>query len=78
MISSDNRHYRYAKGQLIEVICQLRFPTILSIDTREPADFQETVRAAFPRGGDKRAGDLPPLVLILRNLFAKIPYCIFC
>ena len=32
----------------------------------------------FPRGGDKRAGDLPPLVLILRNLFAKIPYCIFC
>lgn len=49
MISSDNRHYRYGKGQLIEVICQLRFPTILSIDTREPADFQETIRAAFPR-----------------------------
>ena len=49
MISSDNRHYRYGKGQLIEVICQLRFPTILSIDTREPADFQETVREAFPR-----------------------------
>ena len=39
----------YAKRQLVEVICQLRFPTILSIDTREPADFQETVRAAFPR-----------------------------
>ena len=49
MISSDNRHYRYGKGQLIEFICQLRFPTILSIDTREPADFQETIRAAFPR-----------------------------
>ena len=49
MISSDNRRYAYGKSQLIEVICQLRFPTILSIDTREPADFQETVRAAFPR-----------------------------
>ena len=49
MISSDNRRYAYGKSQLIEVISQLRFPTILSIDTREPADFQETVRAAFPR-----------------------------
>lgn len=49
MISSDNRRYAYGRSQLIEVICQLRFPTILSIDTREPADFQETVRAAFPR-----------------------------
>ena len=34
MISSDNRRYAYGKSQLIEVICQLRFPTILSIDTR--------------------------------------------
>ena len=42
MISPDNRRYAYGKAQLIEVICQLRFPTILSIDTREPADFQET------------------------------------
>ena len=32
MISSDNRRYAYGKSQLIEVICQLRFPTILSID----------------------------------------------
>lgn len=49
MTSSDGRRYAYGKRQLIEVICQLRFPTILSIDTREPADFQETIRAAFPR-----------------------------
>lgn len=49
MLSPDNRRYAYGKPQLIEVICQLRFPTILSIDTREPADFQETIRAAFPR-----------------------------
>ena len=32
MISPDNRRYAYGKAQLIEVICQLRFPTILSID----------------------------------------------
>ena len=29
MISSDNRSYAYGKSQLIEVICQLRFHTIL-------------------------------------------------
>lgn len=49
MKSSDNQRYAYRKAQLVEVICQLRFPTILSIETREPADFQETIRDAFPR-----------------------------
>ena len=36
MISSDNRRYAYGRSQLIEVICQLRFPTILSIDASPP------------------------------------------
>ena len=48
MKTSDNRPFVYEKNQLIETICQLRFPTILSIDTKEPADFQDTIRAAFP------------------------------
>lgn len=47
MISSDNRRYAYGKSQLIEVICQLRFPTILSIDTREPADFRRPCARHF-------------------------------
>lgn len=49
MLLGPNRRYRYTVSPLIEVICQLRFPAILSIDTREPADFQEAVRATFPR-----------------------------
>ena len=49
MKTADNRPFVYEKHQLIETICQLRFPTILSIDTKEPADFQDTVRATFPR-----------------------------
>ena len=49
MRSSGNRLYVYEKNQLVETICQLRFPTILSIDTREPADFQDRIRAEFPR-----------------------------
>ena len=40
---------QYRQSPLLEVICQLRFPTILSIASREPADFQETVRSVFPR-----------------------------
>lgn len=40
---------QYGKNQLTEVICQLRFPTILTIGTKEPVELQETVRGAFPR-----------------------------
>ena len=49
MKTSDNQTFLYEKHQLIETICQLRFPTILSIDAKEPADFQDMIRAAFPR-----------------------------
>lgn len=45
----ERDRYQYRKNQLLEVICQLRFPTILSISAREPADFQEAIRADFPK-----------------------------
>ena len=44
MFSASER-VLYGKRQLIEVICQLRFPTILSISAKEPAEFQEASRA---------------------------------
>ena len=49
MLSAEGKRFVYEKPQLIEVICQLRFPVILSIETKEPADFQDTVRETFPR-----------------------------
>lgn len=49
MLFSDRPRTMYAKAPAREVICQLRFPTILSINTTEPADFQETIRDAFPQ-----------------------------
>lgn len=49
MLFSDNTRYSYARPQLIEVISQLRFPTILSIGSTDPAQFQEAIRADFPR-----------------------------
>ncbi len=49
MLYSDTPRVRYDRAQLAEVICQFRFPAILSIGAREPVDFQEAVRSMFPR-----------------------------
>ena len=38
----------YQSNQLAEVICQLRFPEILSIAAKLPVDFQEAIRDEFP------------------------------
>jgi len=48
----------YQNAPVHEVICQLRFPTILSINNVEPADFQEKIRDAFPQYVRKQ--DAPP------------------
>ena len=49
MLFADASRYSYANSPLIEVICQLRFPTILSIGSTEPAQFQEAIRSDFPK-----------------------------
>ena len=49
MLLSDRPRAHYTKAPVHEVICQLQFPTILSINQEEPARFQETIRGAFPR-----------------------------
>ena len=38
----------YQKNMLGDVICQLRFPEILSIETELPSKFQEAIRMIFP------------------------------
>jgi uncharacterized protein (TIGR04255 family) len=38
----------YSKSPLVEVICQLRFPPILRIESSPPAEFQERIRQVFP------------------------------
>ena len=62
MLLSDYERYTYARSPLVETICQLRFPTILSIGAKEPAEFQEAVRRDFPRYA-VREERLPPRVL---------------
>ena len=60
MFSQEERCI-YNRNQLAEVICQLRFPTILSVSAREPVDFQDAVRAVFPRYL-QRQDPIPPKV----------------
>lgn len=57
----DTDRCQYRKAQLVEVICQLRFPTILSIEAKEPADFQEAVRRDYPRYSSRKE-ILPPKI----------------
>lgn len=44
----DYQRVIYAKNPLEEVICQLRFPPILRIETEIPAAFQERLRESYP------------------------------
>lgn len=39
---------RLTNAPLREVICQVKFPTILRIEREDPVDFQECIRARFP------------------------------
>jgi uncharacterized protein (TIGR04255 family) len=38
----------YDKNPLVEVICQLQYPSILKIDASPPVEFQEAIRSVFP------------------------------
>lgn len=52
----------YRRNQIVNVVCQLRFPTILAVSTRVPDAFQDAVRKEFPRYQLKRERPAPKLV----------------
>ncbi len=60
MFSTENRCI-YNKNQITEVICQLRFPEILSIGANLPVDFQEAIREEFPRYSSRQETPAPKL-----------------
>jgi uncharacterized protein (TIGR04255 family) len=49
----------YEKNPLEEVICQLRYPTILKIDAESPVAYQEQIRADYPYYERKPAFKFP-------------------
>lgn len=69
----------YAKNQLADVICQLRFPEILRIGAEPPADFQDVIREEFPRYQAKQETPAPKVTgtpgnLSLQNQPATVNY----
>lgn len=60
MFSTQPRCH-YEKNQLGEVICQLRFPEILTIEANDPAQFQEAIRHAFPAYSCRKETPAPKL-----------------
>lgn len=45
---SDKERCIYRNNQLSDVICQLRFPEILTINANPPAAFQDEIRGEYP------------------------------
>ena len=72
MLFAPYERLQYARSPLVEVICQLRFPPILSIGANEPAAFQEAVRKDFPRYA-ARQEQVPPKVVKKGNATALEP-----
>lgn len=61
MLFSKRPRTAYANAPAHEVICQLRFPAILTINDNAPADFQEAIREDFPQFA-RREEAAPPQV----------------
>ena len=58
---SNEERCRYEKSQLAEVICQLRFPEILTIEANAPVQFQEAIRHQFPHYAVRKEASPPRL-----------------
>ncbi len=59
----------YEYNPLIEVIAQLKFPTILRIPNQEPVDFQDNVRFQYPIFETSRNLQIPPEISNLLTQF---------
>lgn len=53
---SDSPRVIYQKNPLQEVICQLRFPPILKIDSLVPFEFQDRIRNYYPLYSEVKEG----------------------
>lgn len=67
MISNEPRCL-YENNQLADVICQLRFPRILTIQANLPVDFQEAIRDEFPQFSSRQEMPAPKLQAASGNL----------
>lgn len=67
MFSTEKRCI-YQENPLAEVVCQLRFPEILTIGTTVPDKFQEAIRGEFPQFSQRKEVPAPKIVGLPGNL----------
>jgi len=65
---SQKKRCIYANNQLADVICQLRFPEILSIGANLPVDFQDAIRDDFPKYAATKENTAPRITGTPGNL----------
>lgn len=58
----------YRNNQLGQVICQLRFPEILTIGANAPVQFQEAIRSEYPQYAVRQEAPAPKLTGVPGNL----------
>src|SRR5262249_41803250 len=64
----------FQQNPIEQVVCQLRFPTILDIAATEPAVFQERIRNAYPLYERQEASALPREVAgLASSLSVSVP-----
>ena len=72
MFSNESR-CQYRNNQLNEVVCQLRFPEILTIGANVPVDFQEAIRSEFPQYSARKEMPAPKITGTPGNLSLENP-----
>ena len=72
MFSHESRCL-YRENQLADVVCQLRFPEILTISAEPPAKFQEAIREEFPLFTQRKDAPAPKIVGIPGNMTLENP-----
>lgn len=67
----ESKRIVFAENPLVEVICQLSFPSILAIAAEAPVAFQEAIRAEYPQYSRVDGiGNYPPEIA---NIIAALP-----
>lgn len=61
----------YKTNPIVQVVCQLRFPTILAINAEPPARFQEQVRKDYPLY--EKEDPMPGLPTEIAGLLSQLP-----
>jgi len=75
MLFPESKRVVYQKNPLTEVICQLRFPTVLEIRSEPPWEFQNKIRSAYPIYSKKDQTELLPneVTQMLKSVRVSLP-----